>query len=72
MKAVQLKASSPRLDAEAALAQGMGGQVYVDPDGNVFAVAESFQGWPISPRSTVLELKEVPAAWVQWGAEKEV
>lgn len=67
VKAIQLKGSSPRLDAQVALAQGMGGKVWVDPGGFIWATAESFGGWPVSPSTKVLELKEIPTAWVPWG-----
>ena len=45
------------------MARSLGGQVYQDPNGRIFAVSEDVSSWPISSSARRLELQAVPTDW---------
>ncbi len=68
MQAVLIRSADPkRRRAEVSLARALGGEVYRDQDGRLFAVVATAQGggWPIAATAQVVKIKTIPESWTR-------
>lgn len=64
MEAVQIVRRDPDgIDAEKSLVLALGGSLYVDKMGNIFAVAETFPTKLVSPSAKLFRVERIPDGW---------